>query len=251
MNDSLTSPWDARTVTEVRDHGGVALRVTGADHAVALHAHGVAGGVQGLCADHDRVETEVVLAGVPAALVDAAEQAEQLERVDALAPGDTVLAVGREDVVLRPERAAGADLRGLLAKQRAPRCPARRGAGERWPRRRCAGSGSCRGRSRGPSRPGRRRPGRRRTRSRGAPTRSPSGVSSANELGAAVLVGRSEDLREVGAEAGLGHGRSLGFRLAGSPPACCRDGVRRGDGAPSAGVTGTTWVPPKLPGGVW
>ena len=57
---------------------------------------------------------------VPGALVDAAEQAEQVERVDAAAVGDAVLAVGREDVVLRAQRAAGADLGGLLAEQLGP-----------------------------------------------------------------------------------------------------------------------------------
>src|SRR6478736_2090649 len=109
-----------RTVAEVGDHGRVALGVAGADDAVTLHAHGVAGGVEGLGADDDRVEAEVVLVGVPAALVDPAEQAEQVERVDALAVGDAVLAVGREDVVLGTQRAAGADLRGLLAEQLRP-----------------------------------------------------------------------------------------------------------------------------------
>ena len=120
MNASLTSPCDERAVAEVGDDGRVAVGVAGADGAVALDAHRVAGGVQGLRADHDRVEAEVVLVRVPAALVDAAEQAEQRERVDAAAPGDAVLAVGREDEVLRRERAAGADLRGLLAEQLGP-----------------------------------------------------------------------------------------------------------------------------------
>ena len=109
-----------RAVAEVRDDRGVAVGVAGADDAVALHAHGVAGRVQRLGADDDRVEVEVVLGGVPGALVDAAVEAEQLERVDAAAPGDAVLAVGREDVVLRSQRAAGADLRGLLAEQLGP-----------------------------------------------------------------------------------------------------------------------------------
>src|SRR4029079_1704786 len=109
-----------RTVTAVRDHRCVAVGIPGADDTVALHAHRAYGGVQGHRADHDRVETEVVLARIPAALVDAAEQAEQLERVDDLAPGDAVLTVGGEDVVLRPERATGADLRGLLAEQLGP-----------------------------------------------------------------------------------------------------------------------------------
>ena len=109
-----------RAVAKVRDHRGVAVGVAGADDAVALHAHGVARGVQALGADDDRVEPEVVLVRVPRAVVDAAEETEQLERVDALAPGDAVLAVGREDVVLRAQGAAGADLRGLLAEQLGP-----------------------------------------------------------------------------------------------------------------------------------
>ena len=53
-------------------------------------------------------------------MVDAAEEAEQVERVDPAAPGDAVLAVGREDVVLRAQRAAGADLGGLLAEELGP-----------------------------------------------------------------------------------------------------------------------------------
>ena len=107
-------------VAEVGDDGGVALVVTGADVAVALDPHGVAGGVQGLRADDDRVEVEVLLVGVPAAVVDPAEHAEQVDRVDAAAPGDAVLAVGREGVVLGTQGAAGADLRGLLAEEAGP-----------------------------------------------------------------------------------------------------------------------------------
>ena len=53
-------------------------------------------------------------------MVDAAEQPEQVERVDAAAVGDAVLAVGREDVVLGTQRPAGADLRGLLAEELGP-----------------------------------------------------------------------------------------------------------------------------------
>ncbi len=109
-----------RAVAEVGDDGGVAVGVAGADAAVALHAHRVAGGVQGLGADDDRVEVEVLLVRVPAAVVDAAEHAEQVDRVDAAAPGDAVLAVGREGVVLGAQRAAGADLGGLLAEQAGP-----------------------------------------------------------------------------------------------------------------------------------
>ena len=107
-------------VAEVGDDGGVAVVVAGADAAVALHAHGVAGGVQGLRADDDRVEVEVLLVGVPAAVVDPAEHAEQVDRVDPAAPGDAVLAVGGEGVVLGAQRPAGADLRGLLAEEAGP-----------------------------------------------------------------------------------------------------------------------------------
>ena len=45
---------------------------------------------------------------------------EQIGRVDPAAPGDAVLAVGREDVVVVAQRPAGADLCGLLAQQRRP-----------------------------------------------------------------------------------------------------------------------------------
>ena len=53
-------------------------------------------------------------------MVDPAEEAEQVERVDAAAVGDAVLAVGREDVVLGAQRAPGADLGGLLAEELGP-----------------------------------------------------------------------------------------------------------------------------------
>ena len=109
-----------RAVAEVADHGRVAVGVAGADDAVALQPHRVAGGVQGLRADHDRVEVEAVVDRVPAALVDAAEQAEQVQRVDAAAPGDAVLAVGGEGEVLLAHGPAGADLRRLLAEQAGP-----------------------------------------------------------------------------------------------------------------------------------
>lgn len=99
-------------VSEVRDHGRVG--------AVLGDAHGVPGGVQGLRADDDRVQVEVVGVRVPAAVVHAAEHAEQVGRVDPAAPGDAVLAVGREDVVVLAGGAPGADLGGLLTEQRGP-----------------------------------------------------------------------------------------------------------------------------------
>jgi hypothetical protein len=76
--------------------------------------------VQRLGADDDRVEVEVLLVRVPAAVVDAAEQAEQVERVHPATPGDAVLAVGGEGIVLLAQRPAGADLGGLLAEQAGP-----------------------------------------------------------------------------------------------------------------------------------
>jgi hypothetical protein len=76
--------------------------------------------VQRLRADDDRVEVEVLLVGVPAAVVHPAEHAEQVHRVDAAAPRDAVLAVGREGVVLGAQRPAGADLGGLLPEQARP-----------------------------------------------------------------------------------------------------------------------------------
>src|SRR3954447_3132465 len=57
---------------------------------------------------------------VPSALVHAAEQPEQRDRVDALAVRDTVLAVGREGEVTVGKSPAGADLRGLLTEQARP-----------------------------------------------------------------------------------------------------------------------------------
>ena len=177
-----------RAVAEVGDDGGVAVVVAGADAAVALDAHRVAGGVQGLGADDDRVEVEVLLVRVPAAVVDAAEHAEQVDRVDAAAPGDAVLAVGGEGVVLRAQRAAGADLRGLLAEQAGPEAELalalqRGGLGVEAPDEDQVAVepaqllvASAR---------------RRRRRTRGAATRSPSGVSSWTISGPPSWTGRS------------------------------------------------------------
>src|SRR5262249_12499109 len=103
-------------VAEVDDRGLAVL----ANRSVALDPHRVAGRVQSLRADHDRVEVEVVLLGVPAAMADAAVELEQLRWVDTAAPGDAVLTVGREGHVAGVECAARADLRGLLAEQRGP-----------------------------------------------------------------------------------------------------------------------------------
>jgi hypothetical protein len=110
----------AGPVAEERDDGGVSIGVTGTDGAVALNTHRVAGRMQGLGTDDDRVEAEVVAAGVPSAQVRAPEQPEQDQRIDVATPGHAVLAVGRERHVLRAQRPAGADLGRLLTEARCP-----------------------------------------------------------------------------------------------------------------------------------
>ena len=82
--------------------------------------HRVAGGVQRLGADNDRVQVELVLGRVPAAVTDAAEQFEELHRVQTAAPRHAVLAVGGEGHIARAERPPGADLGRLLAEQGGP-----------------------------------------------------------------------------------------------------------------------------------
>ena len=132
-------------VTEVDDDRLAVL----AHRAVPLDAHRVAGGVQRLGADHDRVQVELVRGRVPAAVADPAEQLQQPRRVEPAAPGHAVLAVGGEGHVLRPERAARADLRRFLPEQRGPDARAHPAAAARWPRCRSGGPGP--GRGRGPS----------------------------------------------------------------------------------------------------
>ena len=150
-----------RAVAEVGDDGGVALGVAGADRAVALDAHRVAGRVQRLGADDDRVEVEVLLVRVPAAVVDAAEEAEE---VRAGRPRGTRRRRARGRSGRRsPAGAARGRSRPGPPPGRAgwPRCRARPGAAARSPRRRRGGSGRGRGRSRaGPRRRGRRRTAR-------------------------------------------------------------------------------------------
>ena len=195
-----------RAVTEVGDD-----RALG---AVLLHAHGVAGRVQRLGADDDRVEVEVLLVRVPAAVVHAAEQAQQVERVDAAAPGDAVLAVGREGVVVvahargrsRPGRPPG--------RAGWPRCPARPGAAARWPRR---------------------RPGGPATRSRYRP-RSSSSVRSTEYVGCSTpLALRREQLHELRiARRGRGERRHRDARPAPADSAVADSGVADSGVADSA-----------------
>src|SRR6185503_10889744 len=71
-------------------------------------------------ANDDRVEVEAGRGRVPAAVVDAAEQAHDVQRVDTAGPGDAVLPVGREGHVAVAQGTAGAHLGGLLPEQRRP-----------------------------------------------------------------------------------------------------------------------------------
>ena len=57
---------------------------------------------------------------VPAAVRRAAQQPDDADRVDAADHADDVLAVGREEVVLRPGGVGRADLGALLAVARHP-----------------------------------------------------------------------------------------------------------------------------------
>src|SRR4029077_19138590 len=112
----FTSALAGGAVAEV-DNGRLAVL---ADQPVTLDAHCVTGGVQGLGADNDGVEVKVVVCGIPAAVTDAAEERQELSRVQAPAPRHTVLAVGGGGHVTRGQRPARADLRRLLAEQGGP-----------------------------------------------------------------------------------------------------------------------------------
>ena len=90
--------------------------------AVALDAHRVADGVEGLAAEHDRRHRVPVLLGVPAAVADGAKESQHVLRWYPATPGDAVLAVGREREVHRREGPSGADLRGLLSLDGRPQC---------------------------------------------------------------------------------------------------------------------------------
>ncbi len=82
--------------------------------------HGVAGRVQDLGSHHDRVRLEAVFVHVPATVGDPAEQAENVQRIDAPAPGHRMLTVGREDHVVGAQRPRRADLGRLLPAQARP-----------------------------------------------------------------------------------------------------------------------------------
>ena len=122
--------FGAGAVAEVDHDGSLGLRgVAGRsvrecgrrrELLVALDAHRVADRMRGLRREDQGVEVEVGVLGVPAAVGDAAELAQQLGQVHVAGQGDAVLAVGGKDVVLRLAGPAGADLGGLLAGERHP-----------------------------------------------------------------------------------------------------------------------------------
>jgi hypothetical protein len=113
------------TVTEEADGGLVHRAVVARAHRVpdsALEplAHRIAGGVEALVADDDRVQVEAGGQRVPATVVGAPEDPEQLGGVDPPGPRHPVLPVGREHHVLGLHGPARADLRRLLPEQGHP-----------------------------------------------------------------------------------------------------------------------------------
>ncbi|BDZ62465.1 hypothetical protein GCM10025873_22560 [Demequina sediminis] len=107
-------------VAEVADHRAVALGVAGAHEPVAVHRHRVSGRVERVGANHQRVKVEAVGRRVPRAVLEAAEQAQDLGQVDAAHERHAVLAVGRENEVGGTQRVARADLCGLLTQRLHP-----------------------------------------------------------------------------------------------------------------------------------
>ena len=105
MKASLTSP---SLVAPSRSNRPRPCR--GRDHRCRrgrrVHAHGVAGGMQRLRPNDDRVEVETRLLRIPLAKINPAEQGEQMHRVNTEAPSHTMLAIGRKDEILLAKRSA-------------------------------------------------------------------------------------------------------------------------------------------------
>lgn len=99
-------------VAEVGDGGDL--------RALEMGGVGVSGGVQSLCADHDRRIGHPVSVRVPAGMGDAAPEPGHILRGHAAAVGDGGLAVGAEHVIVGVQGVGRADLRRLLAEQRWP-----------------------------------------------------------------------------------------------------------------------------------
>src|SRR5439155_3562435 len=70
--------------------------------------------------EHDRVQAEVVVVGIPATQAHAAEHAQQRYRVDVAAPRHAVLAVRRESHVLNSKGPSGSYLGRFLAEAGRP-----------------------------------------------------------------------------------------------------------------------------------
>ena len=90
------------------------------DRAIKRQAHRIAGGVQGLRADHDAVEREAILFGIPAAELNSTEETEEQRRVNATTQRDAVFTIGREGEILLAKCAARTDLSRHLTLRRRP-----------------------------------------------------------------------------------------------------------------------------------
>ena len=135
-------------VAVVHEHRGIRVGIARADQAVELDAHGVARGVQGLRREHQRVEVEVaVLGGVPSAERRAAQQRQDRDGVEAADHADDVLAVRREDVVLRRARHAPSRPGRPPGRGSAPTARAGPAAAGWRTRGRAAARSPCRGRT--------------------------------------------------------------------------------------------------------
>ncbi len=102
--------------------GGAVTEVGHRDrvHPVALAAHRVAGGVQGLGADDHGGRRHVDRERVPARVRGAAPHLRHVFERHPAHVGDRVLAVAREHEVVGTQRPGGSDLCRLLAEQRRP-----------------------------------------------------------------------------------------------------------------------------------
>lgn len=109
------------TVTDVSDHGFSAFGLPSGS-LVETDAHRVPGGVESLGGEHDGVEPEPGLFGVPAAEGVAAEHGEDVDEVDAARECDAMFPVGREDRIEGAQCVCGSGLRGFLTVGGDPQC---------------------------------------------------------------------------------------------------------------------------------
>ncbi len=86
-------------VTEVAYGCAVALWVTATHETIAVECHGIARRVQSVGANHERIQVEVVVLGVPSAVLEAAENSQNLNQVNIARKGDAMFTVAREHKV--------------------------------------------------------------------------------------------------------------------------------------------------------